>query len=666
MVSGVYHRAYKSFRNHPWPLLLFLLGALVRILYITSIPPGLNQDEASIGYDAYAILHYGIDRNGIHLPVHLIAWGSGQNALYAYLSMPFILLFGLTPLSVRLVSVVMGLAGMIFFYLIMRRLTASPGAGTAALFFIAVNPWHIMMSRWALESNLFPTMILIALYFLLRSFGNPRWFYAFTAMLALSLYAYGTAYFFVPLFALGTAVLLLYSKVLRVRTLVWNALLFAAMALPILLFIVINRYAMKDITTPLFTIPKLTMPRVEEISSVFGGRLWQAAADNFSAFAKLMASGSDGLPWNSISPYGYAYPLALPFALLGLIVVLYSWWTERRERESAGQGALLLWFLLAVLLAGITTVNINRINIIFYPLIMLVSAGFIWIARRMKWAGILAAAVFGVMFVLFANSYFREFPDRIAPAFYDSFGEAVQYASDHSSGEVYLTNQVNMPYIYVLFYDQINPHDFRKSVVYANPGEAFQRVASFGRYRFKDLGTVPAGAAYVYPNDAGLPAAETGYTVKRFSGYSVMLTDAGTGGTPSVSKTAIAELLNGGFEDGGAGWTFTARTGVAENKPYAGRRLAYLDPGPDTSVSQTFTVPAGEYRLSVMASSGGSGGRVGIRAAGVILAEAGLPAAEDYQRVTLPAVTLEQGAQAEVYITGGNGWINIDEVRVER
>lgn len=667
MVSGVFHRAYKSFRNHPWPLLLFLLGALVRILYITSIPPGLNQDEASIGYDAYAILHYGIDRNGVHLPVHLIAWGSGQNALYAYLSMPFILLFGLSPLSVRLLSVVMGLLGMLFFYLIMRRLTASPGAGTAAMFFIAVNPWHIMMSRWALESNLFPTMILIAVYFLMRSLENPRWIYAYTAMLALSLYAYGTAYFFVPLFALGTAVLLLYSKALRLRTLVWNLVLFAAMALPILLFIVINRYAMKDITTPLFTIPKLTMPRVEEISSVFGGHIWQAAADNLSAFARLMISGSDGLPWNSISPYGYAYPLALPFVLIGLSIVLHSWWTGRRERANTGMGVLLLWFLLAVLLAGITTVNINRINIIFYPLIMLVSAGFVWLARTMKWAGMISAAAFGVMFVLFTGSYFREFPERIAPAFYDSFGEAVQYAAEHSSGEVYLTNQVNMPYIYVLFYEKVNPHDFLKSVVYANPGEAFQRVASFGRYRFEDVGNVPAGAAYIYPNEAGLPAAETGYTVKRFSGYTVMLTDAGTDGPSSAPKTAIAELLNGGFEEGTTGWVFSAGTGVAENKPYAGRRLAYLDPGSDTSVAQTFTVPlTGNYRLTVMASTGGSGGRFGIRSAGAVLAEAGLPDGEAYQQVTLPGVTLEQGALAEVYITGGNGWINIDEVRVEQ
>lgn len=195
MLSTRFSNWSTYFKSNPWPLLLFLLGAVIRIFYFGSIPGGLNQDEASIGYDAYAILHYGIDRNGIHLPIHLIAWGSGQNALYAYLSMPFILLFGLTPMSVRAVSLIMGLLGMLVFYLLSKELFTSRTAGIVAMFFIAINPWHIMMSRWALESNLFPTLILFSVYMLLKSFQIPKWSYGFTIMLALSLYAYGTSYF---------------------------------------------------------------------------------------------------------------------------------------------------------------------------------------------------------------------------------------------------------------------------------------------------------------------------------------------------------------------------------------------------------------------------------------------------------------------------------------
>ena len=67
--------------------IILLLGFLVRLIGITDYPNGLNCDEASIGYEAYSLLNYGIDRNGNSWPVFLEAWGSGQNALYMYIIM---------------------------------------------------------------------------------------------------------------------------------------------------------------------------------------------------------------------------------------------------------------------------------------------------------------------------------------------------------------------------------------------------------------------------------------------------------------------------------------------------------------------------------------------------------------------------------------------------
>ncbi|MNO43859.1 hypothetical protein D3C76_340890 [compost metagenome] len=663
-MSGLFNKAYRSCIDNPWPLVLFVLGAIVRIVYLGSIPAGLNQDEASIGYDAYAILHYGIDRNGVHLPIHLIAWGSGQNALYAYLSMPFIWLFGLTPLSVRALSLVMGLLGMFFFYLSMKQLFPTRSGGIFAMFFIAINPWHIMMSRWALESNLFPTLILIAVYCLLKSFQTPKWSYGFTVIMAISLYAYGTAYFFVPVFAICAAFLLLYSRVLKFRTLVWNVVFFVLLALPILVFIVINHYGLQEIAVRLFTIPRLTMPRVEQISSVFGGELLHTASGNFSRFVRLMRSGSDGLPWNSISPYGYAYPIALPFALLGLIVLIYELY--QRGRGGLAYMTVLFWLGIAILMALITDVNINRINIIFYPLIMLVAAGVFWLYHKLKLAALLSVAVFAVMFGFFTNAYFREFPGEIGPAFYDSLGEAVQYASEATSGDIYVTDKVNMPYIYVLFYEKINPHDFLDSVQYINPGDAFQRVASFGRYKFGTPGTQPGQAAYILGNNDPVPAVNGGYTIKKFTNYSVLFYDNTEGIASSNVEGVQAEVPNGDFEEGATSWSFSAGTGVSGNNPYSGANQAYLDIGSDKSIRQTFTARTGTYKVTAMVSAGGSGGKMGIRVNGIVRAEAELTAGDEYHSVVLPDAPLKEGEQAEIYITGGNGWINIDEVRLER
>jgi len=518
-------RDYNRFIKYPWPLMLFLLGAVIRLLYIGPIPGGLNQDEASIGYDAYAILHYGIDRNGMHLPVHLISWGSGQNALYAYLSMPFIALFGLTPLSVRAVSIVMGLLGMLLFYLCAKVIFASGHAGTAAMFFIAINPWHIMMSRWALESNIFPTLILLAVYCLLKTLQTPKWSYGFTLITALSLYAYGTAYFFVPVFVCGTAVILLYKKILSLRMLFWNGLLFALLALPILLFIIINRWKLPGVETFLFSIPRLTTPRVEEVSSIFSGQLLSGAAANFRDFLKLLVSGGDGLAFNTISPYGYAYPVALPLAFIGLTVMIRS--LRKGERRTA-RTLVLLWIAAAVLMTFITQVNVNRINIIFYPILWLVIEGFLWLTDKVRAAGILCLAVFSLFFSLFTTVYFRDYPEMIGPAFYESFGEAVKYASAESSGRIYITNQVNMPYIYVLFYERISPHDFAADVRYSNPGGAFQQVSSFGRYVFGQPGiTLGEKAAYIFWNGESIPAVSGEYAVRRFANYTVVVARGG-------------------------------------------------------------------------------------------------------------------------------------------
>ncbi|WHY20040.1 glycosyltransferase family 39 protein [Paenibacillus sp. G2S3] len=659
MLSTKFSNWYSYFKNNPWPLLLFLLGAVIRILYFGSIPGGLNQDEASIGYDAYAILHYGIDRNGIHLPIHLIAWGSGQNALYAYLSMPFILMFGLTSMSIRAVSLIMGLLGMLVFYLLSKELFNSRTAGIAAMFFIAINPWHIMMSRWALESNLFPTMILLSVYMLLKSFQTPKWFYGFTLALALSLYAYGTSYFFVPIFALGTGILLFYKRALQLRTILWNIALFILLALPIFLFVVINRLSLEGISTPIFSIPKLTTPRMDQVTSIFGGQLLHTALSNFQEFMKILISGSDGLLWNSISPYGYAYPIALPFVIIGLIVMLRT--LRNRGHEQTGLIVVLLWFFVSVLMAFVTNVNINRINVIFYPIILLIVAGFIWLIQKVKALGILSAITFSLFFVLFSTVYFRDYPKEIGPAFYESFGEAIQYASEESAGNIYVTDKVNMPYIYVLFYEQINPHDFLATVNYSNPGGAFQQVSSFGKYRFGNSSIVPGEAVtYIFWNGDAIPAESDNYTVKRFANYTVVKAMTG-------EVEGISEFTNGGFEEGISGWNFSSGTGVATNNPYNGSYLAYLDPGFDKTITQSIRIAEpGEYKLGIMVSAGGEEGRVGVRVNGVVRAETKIPASEVYQELTLPMVSIGQNEQTEIFINGGKGWINIDEVRLER
>ena len=103
-------------------IILILVGCMMRVIEIDKFPIGLNCDEVSSGYEAYAILNYGIDRNGNFLPVFLEAWGSGQNVLYSYLMMPFVKLFGLNIISTRLPMAIIGCVSLIIWYLLLKNI----------------------------------------------------------------------------------------------------------------------------------------------------------------------------------------------------------------------------------------------------------------------------------------------------------------------------------------------------------------------------------------------------------------------------------------------------------------------------------------------------------------------------------------------------------------
>lgn len=179
--------------------LIFIIGIIVRLVCIDVLPKGLNQDEVSSGYEAFSILNEGVDRHNKSFPVQFIAWGSGQNVLYSYIMTIFIAIFGNSVLAIRLPMAIVGCISLFIFYQLLKR-NINKKVALIGLFFFAICPWHIMKSRWGLESNLFPDLILWAVFFILEALRNKkmRFLYIGFVILALSGYAYR---YFIFLFA---------------------------------------------------------------------------------------------------------------------------------------------------------------------------------------------------------------------------------------------------------------------------------------------------------------------------------------------------------------------------------------------------------------------------------------------------------------------------------
>lgn len=137
-----------------------------------------------------------------------------------------------------------------------------------------------------------------------------------------------------------------------------------------------------------------------------------------------------------------------------------------------------------------------------------------------------------------------------------------------------------------------------------------------------------------------------------------------TGGQKAASPELV---VNGGFEDGAAGWAFGRGTGVGENNPSSGTKHAYIDNGTSKQFSQTITVPdTGMYCASAWVSAKGPQGRFTVKVNGAERASAAIPNYSAYLRQEIPHLELNAGDEVELIFSGPrllvNNWVNVDEV----
>src|SRR5262245_17202389 len=501
----------------PWLVLAIALGTLARAWSFGDPPPGFNQDEASTAYDAWALLHFGVDRNGIHNPAVLVSWGSGMYVLAALVEMPSLWLLGPSVFSARLAFLLLGIASIPLLYLLLRE-SWDPVCARIGALLLAISPWHVMASRWALDCNLFPFVFLLATLCLVRSYERPRWLLAACLLYALCLYSYGTAYAVVPLF-----LFIVLGQGVRHRRWSWPLTglatgASAVLALPILLFLLVNELEWRPIEMPFLTIPRLTgTPRYETVANVdaLSPAFWQTAWENLGKGWRLLATQDDGLIWNAIPAHGVIYVFSSGFAIVGFFLLCGR---VRQGREAALP--LLAWCLVALALGALVPLNVNRANIAAIPLISCTA-----IALRSCWdrraVAVGLSVVYALSFLGFLTTYFGSYRADAAPAFFASFDEAIRFAAAETDGEVCVTDDVNMPYIFTLFFTQEDPRVFRDTVVYEDPGAEFQAVVSYGRFRFGLDRCMPGAETVIAARDELERYDFSGYDQRSFERYTV-------------------------------------------------------------------------------------------------------------------------------------------------
>lgn len=426
------------------PIVFLLAGVALRLWRFPNFPYGLSQDGVMSAVDAKALADYGTDRFGTWLPAHLQGWTYGQqSALMAYLLVPFVKLLGLNVLSLRLPTLILSVAGMVALYFAVR-IFAGIKVSCMTAFLIAINPWHFIQSRWAIDCNIFPHVFILGfllfiwgVYALKDGKGRAR-LYSSMLLFGLSMYGYGVSFFFVPFFLLGACIYLLVSKRIKVRDVVLCIVFYFLISWPEYTVMAINYLKLPTIELPFVTLQYFPESVRSNDLLIFSDHFFAQLKENIGYMLDVCIFQRNQNSWDVFKEFGSAYKCSLLFAGLGVVISFVR--AFAKKENNACYHVVNIYFgaciLLCVLVNGI---NIPRSNVLQYVYVIYCALGIAFVFDNIKNFAVIIPAVYLVLSVGFVNEFYAGGEARISAYLFDGYVEALECAKEYKGTRYYIT-----------------------------------------------------------------------------------------------------------------------------------------------------------------------------------------------------------------------------------
>lgn len=521
--------------------LVFALGCFFRFYHLTTLPDGLNQDEASIGYEAFSLAFYGVDRYGNPFPVYPITWGSGGGSpLLIYLTALSFKLFGVSIFVLRGTVAFFGCLTLPLFYLLVKEaksslsgLQSSP-TGLLGMLLLAIAPWHILLTRWTLDYGLIPFTFGLAILVLMKAARKKSTglYVLASALAALNMYSYGSANIVIPAFLLLSVFFLMRGKILSIRQLFLCMLMFLLVCAPLFLFYFINVCKLPEIITPFFSVERFRSDHTASVFLSFSDLFLRGEGiKNSKELLLYLSVGVENGEYYTYMPgYWTFYVFTFPVTLVGFVVSLKRMREGRREALFAVQNKaanahsashslsgtvaaeeIVFSAFLASFLFGLSVrISINHIIMVYLPLLYYTVCGydaFMRVAaysasgkaggRRGKFGRqifLFPALTLLVGFLFFVRDYYGGRYNALCAdsIFFRGYGEACVYAeeavkkeADNSSALIYSTNtNLISPFMIAVFYTRMPPATYVKTVHYKDLHSEFLVADAVGKFRF--------------------------------------------------------------------------------------------------------------------------------------------------------------------------------------
>lgn len=407
---------------------VLILSVVLRVVFLSSVPSGFHNDEASFFINALALAKTGLDEDGNPYPFILNSFIDPKPALFSYLQIPFIAIAGETILAARLPSVLFGAASLIASYFLIKKIFGNQIA-LLSLVLLSISPWHIVVSRGTQEviaSFFFTVTSLLLSYELIHKKKTSTLLIVILSGTAfLSMYLYHSAKVFLPL-----AVVVLSLSVSTPKKIITRV---APMSLVVILVMALTSSSLFGGLTRFQAISifneKGTQLEFEEqvrdatgvlptivlrvLHNKFLAQAFSISRNYFSFFTADFLFLKGGQPARLIVPFnGLFFPVLLLALVIGIVRVIRDGYT--REEHAFIWGILLI----APIASSITSQenpSMIRTFPMILPLTVLMAIGLQWaITHRHMATKTLLYSVFligfTIGFVHFTNQYVVQQP----------------------------------------------------------------------------------------------------------------------------------------------------------------------------------------------------------------------------------------------------------------
>ncbi len=487
-------------------LLLIIIGLafFLRFFKLTEVPPSLYWDEVSLGYNAYSISETLRDEHGEFLPLaRFIAFGDFKPPGYIYATVPAVKIFGLNEFAVRFPSALAGTLLVLVAYFLAKELF--PGRDNIFYLlptaFLAISPWALQFSRGAFEANLAALFNALAvLLFLMFAKRGKGWLLPVSVIsFLLSFYTFNANRIIGPLLLLGLVLIFFRQVMENKKWLVISIILGLMMLFPSFSYLTSRESQVRFQEVSIFNNLEIVKTANERIAlddsawwpKIIHNRRLAFAQDFFKHYfdnfnGRFLFLSGDVNPRLSIQEVGELYLFDLPFLFIGLYYLL-------RKRDRA---ALVIFCWLAIVPIPAATARetphaLRTVSLLPLPqIIVALGVWQVYATLKKLWLKkffISGASLFLLIcFSYYLHNYYSHYSRDWSREWQYGYKETVQYTAsvEKNYDQIIVTEKLGRPYIYFLFYQQINPAFYLQTRIASRDWFGFWTIGGFGKYRF--------------------------------------------------------------------------------------------------------------------------------------------------------------------------------------